>query len=164
MSQRWPVRENPGRSTSYKSRPPRSVPIHADVAPSVIRVESLPRVRLANEVPALNAQLRPHDAERIGGVVQVEALAPLAASERVSLMLADETVHGAHGRLVLDQVRLPGPLRAGIAKARARVLRGALARVRQLGRATDDARRAATARGRRGRTWNLLSARGEVRH
>jgi hypothetical protein len=56
----------------------------------VRRLESCPRLRLRHEASALDAQLRPHGAERVGGVVQIEALASLAASERVLLMLADE--------------------------------------------------------------------------
>ena len=98
----------------------------------MIGAKRLDGLLLRHEPPVLDAQLRPRDADRVGGVVQVEALAPLAAHERILLMLADKAVHGARGRLALDQVRLPAPQRAGIADTRARVLRGAIDRVRQL--------------------------------
>src|SRR4029077_2873876 len=64
------------------------------------------RVTLA----ALDVELGPHDADRVGGVVEVKLAAALTASQRILLVLAHEAAHRARHRLALRQRRLPSYL------------------------------------------------------
>jgi hypothetical protein len=70
--QRWPIRK------SQDARRPiiAASPVCSNSGGSVIGgVESFLGLGLRHEPPVLNRQLRPHDADRVGGVAQIEAFA-----------------------------------------------------------------------------------------